>query len=113
MEDCARRAFYDSRMRFGRGPGDQQVLPGRDDPLRDGRDLRRGLAWAEDDLGKTLPNASMVVDAGEPEVLERRVAQELKEAGMRGLRRQGAGLHLFEEAFQLESRHCGKRLSRR
>jgi hypothetical protein len=39
--------------------------------LRDRCDLRRGLAEAQNDLGESLPNGAMVVDACEPDVLER------------------------------------------
>ena len=54
-----------------------------DDALGDGGNLGRRLAEAEDDFGKSLPQCSVVVDAREAQVFERRLAQKLKEPVVR------------------------------
>jgi hypothetical protein len=69
---------------------DEQAMATRDDSLSDSGNLLRGLSWAKDDLGESLTQASMVIDTREPEVFERRLAQELKEAVVRCLRRNRA-----------------------
>ena len=50
---------------FPYGPGDR-------------RDVRDFLAFAQDDLGKPLPQCPVVVHLGEPKVLEREVLQPLQ-----------------------------------
>ena len=62
-------------------------MTGVDDALGDGGDLLGRLARAEHNLGKALPDGAVVVDPGEPEVLERGLAQKLKEPAVRRLRR--------------------------
>jgi hypothetical protein len=54
----------------------------------------------------------VVVDPGEAEVLERAVAQKLKEPDLRSLRCKRTGLHLLEDGPELRPRHCGKFLRR-
>ena len=61
----------------------------RDDAFGDRGDLIRRLSLPENDFREALPNGAVVVDPGEAEVLERRLAQKLKEALVRSLRRQG------------------------
>jgi hypothetical protein len=46
-------------------------MTARNDPFRDGGDLGRSFAYAEDDFGEPLSQGAMVIDACEPEVLER------------------------------------------
>ena len=50
-------------------------MPALDDADGDGRDLLGRLAEAQDHFGESLANRAVMVDAGEPEVLERLVAQ--------------------------------------
>ena len=64
-------------------------MAGRHDALGDGGDLLGGLAGTENDLGKALSDRAVVVDPGEPEVLEGGLAQKLKEALVRSLRCSG------------------------
>jgi hypothetical protein len=86
-------------------------MTGGHDPFGDGRDLAWGLARAEYDLGKPLSNAAVMVDAGETEVFERRVAQKLKDPGLGGLRHYRPGLHLIKKGAQLGPGHNRKSLS--
>jgi hypothetical protein len=79
MELCVWNAFSDGGMRGGVGPRHQEGMSGRHDPFGDRGDLLRRLARAENHLGKSLAGPAMVVDAGKPQVLERGLAQILKE----------------------------------
>ena len=54
-------------------------MAGGDDAFGDGGDLFRRLPRPEDDLRTTLPQCAMVVDAGEAKILERGLAQILKQ----------------------------------
>jgi hypothetical protein len=56
------------------GSGNQKAVPGPDDALGNGGDLVGGLALAEDNLRKTLPQAALMVDAGKTQVFERGLA---------------------------------------
>ena len=62
----------------------------RDDAFGNRGDLLRSLSGPEDDFGKALPDAAMVIDPGEAKVLEGGLAQILKEAVLRRLRCKGA-----------------------
>ena len=84
-------------------------MTGGHDAVGDGGDLLRGLSWAENDLWKALPGAAVVVDAGEADVLERRLAQKLKDVLVGSLRRSGPGLNLLEEGPEFVTRHAGVR----
>jgi len=86
VEDCARESFRHGGMGLGRRAGDQEVLAGTDDPFGNCADLLGCFALSEHYFRKTLANAAVMIDTGEANVLERRVAQELKESGVRGLR---------------------------
>ena len=55
---------------------------------------------------------AVVVDPGEPEVLERGLAQKLKEALVRSLRCSGPRAAPVEEGPEFVTRHAGERLSR-
>ena len=79
-----------------------------DDAGRNMRDLVRLLAEAEHDFGKSLPYAPMMIDPGEPKILERCLAYKLKEPGMGGLRRNGAGTDFFEQVAELVTVHRPK-----
>ena len=75
-----------------------RLWPARDDALGNGGNLVGSLAWAEDDLGKTLPEAAVMVDPGEAQVLERRLAQKLKKPVVRLLRCKALRLNVVQEA---------------
>ena len=81
------KSDLDRPVGFGGGSGDQQILARGDDSFGNYGYLLGTLAGAEDDLREPLANGPVVVDPGKTKILERGVAQELKEAGMRGLRR--------------------------
>jgi hypothetical protein len=49
-----------------------------------------------------------VIDPRESQVFERRLAQILKDAVVRGLRRKRAGLHVLEECMKLGAIHRAK-----
>jgi hypothetical protein len=53
----------------------------------------------------------VVVDPGEAEVLERFLAQNLKDEVLRRLRRKAPLLHLVEQGLELGTIHCGKCLT--
>ena len=74
VEFCLGDARRNGLERGSVRPGDEQAVAGGDDALGDGRNLIWRLSRAKDDLGTPLPQRAMVVDAGEPQVLERRLA---------------------------------------
>jgi hypothetical protein len=51
------------------------------DRSRDRRDLGGGLAFAEDHLGKSLAQRTVMIDFGKAQVFERKVAHALKRLG--------------------------------
>ena len=57
-------------VRFAGRPGNQEIVAGRDDALGNRGYLRRRLTGSEDHFGKTLADASLMVDACEPQILE-------------------------------------------
>ena len=63
------------------------------------------LALAEDHFREALARRPVVIDAGEAEVFERRLAQKLKELLVRSLRCQAAAADVVEEGAQLLSVH--------
>src|SRR5262249_25461299 len=72
-----------------------------------------GLPGAEDHLGMPLPQAPVVVDAGEAEILEREVSQPAYGA----LGREATCSDFLEQLFQLSGGHAtcatGSRYSRK
>ena len=87
-------------------------MAGGDDAFGNRGDLLGSLAGAENHLGKPLADAAVVVDPGEPKVLEGGLAQKLKESVLRSLRRKGAAANLFEEGPELVARHAVRKRSR-
>jgi hypothetical protein len=85
-------------------------MAGGHDPLGDRGHLLSALPRSEHHFRKTLSNGPVVIYAREPEVLERRMAQNLKEALMRSLRRKGTGVHLVEQRTNLMTVHHAKPL---
>jgi hypothetical protein len=63
------------------GACDQQAVAAGDDALGDHRNLRRGFALSEYNLGHPLPHGSMVVHPGKVEVFIRRSAQSANYLG--------------------------------
>ena len=70
-----------------------------------GGDLGRSLADAEDDLGESLPERAMRIDARKAEVLERRRAERAEDARGRGGRIDRAGAYVIEQLLQLRNGH--------
>ena len=68
-------------------PGDEQAVTGCYDALGDGGYLIRRLSWPKNDFRAALPDGAVMVDSGESQVLERCLAQKLKEAVVGSLRR--------------------------
>jgi hypothetical protein len=62
---------------LGRKAGDEHVRSLPLQSARNGGDFGRLLSLTHDDLGKSLPERSVVIHLGESEVLERKVAQPL------------------------------------
>jgi hypothetical protein len=87
-------------------------VAGRHDALGDARNLVRRLSWPKNNFRKALAQVAVVIDTGEPEVLERRLAQKLKKPLVRCLRRNGAGAHVVQEALELQTVHRSKWLAR-
>jgi hypothetical protein len=106
----AGHAGGDGLENVARRSGHEQAMPRRDDPLGDARDLLGALAGSEDDLREPLTDGPMVIDPSEPEVLERCMAQNLKEALVRCLRRKGTGVHLVQQRPNLMAVHRSKPL---
>jgi hypothetical protein len=57
------------------GACSQDVAPVFGEPGEDSRDLRRRLAFTEDDLRHTRAQGAMMIDFGEAEILEGQMAQ--------------------------------------
>jgi hypothetical protein len=89
-------------------PRDQERVARRDDTFGDGGDLVRGLSRAENHFRETLPEAAMVIDPREAKVFERRLAQILKDAVVRRLRRIVSGLDLAQEGKEFLTGHLAK-----
>ena len=82
---------------FGRCAGDEKIMSTADQPFGNRGDLRWSFPLPEHDLRKSLPRRPMMVDAREPQVFERPLAQNLKEAVVRGLRCYLTAAHLVEK----------------
>ena len=95
-------------MGLGGGAGDQQVVAGRDDSFRNRGNLLGSFPRTEHDLGEALPDTAMVIDAGEPQVFERRLAQILKELVVRAVRGNCARLHVVQQRAELQAIHRAK-----
>ena len=80
-------------------------MTGGDDACGDSGDLFRRLPRPENDLRTTLPECPMVIDAGEAKILERGLAQILKQLILGHLRGQGPGANIAQEAQKLGARH--------
>ena len=63
----------------------------------DRKDLAGGLSFSPDDLGKTLPERSVMIDPGKAQVLEREGLQ----MGHGVVDRRLAGFHLFRRCSSL------------
>ena len=105
VEQGGWQSFGDGRVCFKRGAGHQEGVAGGGDAFGDGGDLLRGLALAKNDLGETLAEAPLVVHPGEPEVLDRLLAQILKKSDLCCLGRQGSGRHLIQQNSELVGVH--------
>ena len=66
---------------------DQQRMSAADNLRRDLRDLIGRLAETQHDLGKALPNGSMVIDLGKPKVLKGLLAKRGQDLRMSRLQR--------------------------
>ncbi len=88
MEFCLGDARRNGLERAPIRAGDEQAVAGGDDALGDRGDLFRRLPRPKNDLRASLPQRAMVVDAGEAQILERRLAQKLKEPVLGCLRRE-------------------------
>ena len=80
---------------------DEQRRTAADDFGGDRGDLSGRLAEAEDDFRKPLTDAAMMIDAGEPEILERPSAQRLRsDASARGVGGDLAARHLHQQILE-------------
>jgi hypothetical protein len=106
MKDGVRYSGHDGGVGRRVGSRNQQAVARADDSLGDRRNLFGRFAGTEHDLGKTLPQAAMMVDAGEAEVFERGLAQELKDAMLRRLRRNRPALDVLQQGAKIMARQC-------
>ena len=97
VEFCLSDARRHGLERAPIGARDEQAVARGDDALGDGGDLVRRLSRPKNDFRASLSERAVVIDAGEAQVLERGLAQKLKEAVLRGLRREGAGADVGEK----------------
>jgi hypothetical protein len=110
VESCARKTIRYRTVGLGGRARHQQILAGCNNSFRNTRDLLGSFALAEDDFWKPLADAAVVINPRESEVLERRVAQKLKEPGVRRLRSQCSGVNLVENPLEFKPGHFGKAL---
>ena len=93
----------DGVVRRALGTGHQQGVTTGDDAFGDGGDLIGRLAQAEDDLGEALALGPLVVDAGEPDVLDRLGAHFCADLCSRVRGGQIAGGDLVQQVFEVEA----------
>jgi len=98
----------DELVRFSRCAGDEQVVSPADQAFGYRGDLVWRFSEPEDHFGETLPGRAVMVDARETEIFEWPLAQNLKEAVLRGLRCYVTAAHLVEKGPQLLPVHRGK-----
>jgi hypothetical protein len=72
-----------------------------DESEGDGGNLSRRLALTENDFRKALSDLAMLVDSREAKIVERLLAQYLKELRVRGLGRNISGADIVEERAKL------------
>src|SRR5262245_29656567 len=111
MEQRVWNPFSHSRVGDGIGTRYEQCVTRRDDAFGDRGDLLRALSRPENNFRKALSCPSLVIHAGEAEVLERSLAQILKESVLRRLRCNGAAANLFEEGLEFVARHAVRKPS--
>ena len=105
MELCLGQNGANGGECFRRRAGYQEAFARRDDAGGNRGDLIRALSRPENHLREPLPHPPVVIDAGETEVFERRLAQNLKDAVMRRLRRKAARLNVLQEVTKFQPRH--------
>ena len=111
MEQRVWNPFSQCRVSNGIGTSYEQGVARRDDAFSDRRDLLGTLSRPENHFRKALSCPSLVIDAGEAEVFEGRLAQILKESVLRSLRCNGAAANVFEEGLELVARHAVRKRS--
>ena len=82
------------------------------DAAGDGGNLGRSLAQAEDDLGKSLAQVTMAVDAGKAQIVERRRAHRVEHPAGGVVGAGAAGPNLVKQGVQLLFGHASKKRSR-
>ncbi len=83
-------------------------MAGGDDSFGNRGNLLGSFPRTEHDLGEALPDTAMVIDAGETEIFERRLAQILKESVVRASGVTAPDLHLVEQRAELQAIHRAK-----
>ena len=87
MELYVREYGPNRRKCLGSRAGYEQTFACRDDARGNGGNLIRALSRPENHFGEPLSDPPVMIDASEAEVFERRLAQNLKDALVRRLRR--------------------------
>jgi len=84
---------------------DEQTFACSDDARGDRGNLIRAFSRPENYFREPLTDAAMVIDPGETEVFEGGLAQNLKDALVRRLKRKAAGLNVLQEVTKFQPRH--------
>src|SRR6185312_3510125 len=96
-----RKGFEYNARGFRRGSGDENVFRTREQGARDGDDLIRRFAQAENDFGHPVTQRAVVIDLGESEILERHMPHAFHRVVNAG----GSGADVFEERTKLFLTH--------
>ena len=80
-------------------PRDQQAVAVRDDAFGNRGDLLRALSRPKNHFREALTEAAVVIDPRKPNVFERCLAQNLKDAVVRCLRRKLASPDFFQQGL--------------
>jgi hypothetical protein len=100
-----RYSCRDRGMRSLIRSGDQQAVSRCDDPLGNCGNLLRALSRTENHLRETLTSVAVMVDPRKSQILERCLAQILKDALVCGLRRIEAGLNPLQQGKEFVTCH--------
>ena len=105
MKLCVRQNRPNGSKCLGGRARHQQTFACPDDARGDRGNLIRAFSRPENYFREPLTDAAMVIDPGETEVFEGGLAQNLKDALVRRLKRKAAGLNVLQEVTKFQPRH--------
>jgi len=105
VELCVGESGSNRRECLGSRTGDEQTFACRHDARGNGGNLIRALSRPENHFGEPLADPPVMIDASETEVFEGGLAQNLKDALVRRLRRKAARLDVLKEVTKFQPRH--------